>query len=124
MSRSLDTVGLVGLKACPDFLGVSRHSPLGGGQRTCSSGDEDIATLEVMVRRRNVRARLKSTSHEGKYTYSHILEIILGLGPHEKLCFVQDLCAENCTPRSTWICKTEDHCKHKACLLFVFPLVV
>jgi len=75
-----------------------------------------------MVPCRNGIARLKSTSREGKYTYSHILEIIRGLGPHEKLCFVQDICAENCTPRSTWICKTEDHRKRKACLFgFFFP---
>lgn len=46
-----------------------------------------------------------------------------GLGPREKLCFVQEFCAENCTPRSTWSCKTEHCCKHKACLLF-FPLTV
>lgn len=46
-----------------------------------------------------------------------------GLGPREKLCFVQEFCAENCTPRSTWSCKTEHRRKHKACLLF-FPLIV
>lgn len=83
------------------------------------SADEDTAKLEMTVCCQNVRAWLKSTSHEGKYTYSHILEMIHGLGPREKLCFVQDLCAENCTPRSTWICKTEHHCKHKACFLFL-----
>lgn len=44
-------------------------------------------------------------------------------GPREKLCFVQEFCAENCTPRSTWSSKTEHHRKHKACSLF-FPLVV
>lgn len=98
---------------------VSSRSPVGDEQQICSSGEEDTAKLEIMVRCRNLIA-LTSTLHEGKYTYSHILEIILGLGPHEKLCFVQDICAENCTPRSTWICKTEDHCKHKACLLFFF----
>lgn len=74
----------------------------------------------MTVRCQNVIAWLKSTTHEGKYTHSHVSESIHGLGPHEKLCFVQDICAENCTPRSTWICKTEDHCKHKACSLF-FP---
>lgn len=45
-----------------------------------------------------------------------------GRGPREKLCFVQEFCAENCTPRSTWSCKTQHHCKHKACSWF-FPLV-
>lgn len=46
-----------------------------------------------------------------------------GRGPRQKLCFVQEFCAENCTPRSTWSCKTQHHCTHKACCLF-FPLLV
>lgn len=120
LSHSLDPVSVVWIRARPDFGRFLAAHPFGDEQRTRLSGDEDAAKLEMMVRCGNVLAWLKSTSHEGKYTYSHILEIILGLGPHEKLCFVQDICAENRTPRSTWICKTEDHCKRKACLLFVF----
>lgn len=120
MSCSLDPVSLVWLRLVLTW-DVSHCPPAGDGQQPCLPGGEDTAKLELMVHCQNVIAWLKSTTHESKYTYSHISESIHGLGPHEKLCFVQDRCAENRTPRSTWICKTEDHCKHKACLLFFFP---
>ena len=99
VSDSSDPVNLQWLKACPDFGGLlAAAGHLEKEQKACCrSGDEGDAEFEVSVWHWDV-TWLSSTAHEGKYTYSHILEIIHGLWPLEKNCAFSGIwCAENCT---------------------------
>lgn len=68
MSHSLDPASLLWLKARPDFGRFLAAHLLEDKQPTRLSGDEDIAKLEMKVHCRDAVGRLKSTSHEGKYT--------------------------------------------------------
>lgn len=66
---------------------------------------------------------LSATAHEGKYTYSHILEITHGLRPLEKIVLSPEFDVLKIALAPPLLCKSKHKnevlCKHKGYLFFL-----